>query len=565
MSGGEGSGAIARAYGLLATSLNEAVGEARLALGAHGELVRSGLVDDLDTLLAEFARRRIRIAIYGEVKAGKSTLLNAIAGAILSPVAFDPLTSAPIRVTYGPQTRWRLGERTLDDVDELTGLMRAENPAVAEVVVETSLDLLQLGGQVDLIDTPGVGSEERFDAVSAATLRGLDAVVLVVRYPALFTQFTRHLMQALENEIGKLFVVWNVDADCADLTAQERAHHADTLRARVAGANELYLVDARAAYRAAQANDAAGRAASGIPAFIDGLARFAGSEKREVVALREAAKRTHEWLGDAQETMARECAALDGLLSAARERLDATRASFAEKVRHEETRLADLITRGGRIRDDHGSAVDKLAAALARDLRAAHVRWIRRGDYEALARSVSSATAKYADGVVANDRRALEQLLAVAREFGTRFAAEPRERSEPAVVPLVPSERVERAQQGRWRFIRRALWRRWYVPGVDQLQRTKLPAVLAEQKTWFDSAVRTAESAGRETLAQRLATLKSEEDSEIARIKEETGFDAMETKFAALSRDLPIVASQVSNVEQIATQARALLATRVEG
>ena len=65
-------------------------------------------------------------------------------------------------------------------------------------MVETDLDLLQLGGQVDLLDTPGVGSEERFDTISSGALHSLDAVILVVRYPALFTQFTRALMHGLE-------------------------------------------------------------------------------------------------------------------------------------------------------------------------------------------------------------------------------------------------------------------------------------------------------------------------------------------------------------------------------
>jgi hypothetical protein len=332
------------------------------------------------------------------------------------------------------------------------------------------------------------------------------------------------------------------------------------LRARVAGAHELYLVDARAALRAAESNDAHARSATGIDGFVAGLGRFVGSDKREVVALREAAKRSHEWLADAQEKLARERAALDGALSAARERLEATRASFAEKVGAEQARFAELVTRAGRMKEDHVGAADKLAAALAKDLRAAHVRWIRQGDYEGLTRAVEGATRKYADAVVANDRRALEQLLGATRDFGSVVDLAPRGRNEPTVIPLVPSERIERAQQGRWRLLRRALWRRWYAPGVDQLERAKLPAAVAEQKTWFDGAVRNAESVARETLAQRVAALKADEGSATAAIKEETRFDAKEAKLASLNRDLPVVAAQVGNVEQINTQARALLA-----
>ena len=108
-----------------------------------------------------------------------------------------------------------------------------------EVVVETDLDLLRLGGQLDLLDTPGIGAEERLDALSAEVLRSLDAVVLVVRYPALYTRFTQKLVDELQADIGKLFLVWNLDAACVELPPAELARHAETLRVKVAGAHDL--------------------------------------------------------------------------------------------------------------------------------------------------------------------------------------------------------------------------------------------------------------------------------------------------------------------------------------
>src|SRR5512144_795622 len=146
--------AVRRAYGVLATSLNEALIETRHALEPHAALLPKGRLGEFDGLLAEFARRRVKIAVYGEVKAGKSTLINALAGKELSPVAFDPLTSVPVRVTYGTRTVWQVGTHRLDSIAELTQIMRAGVRDATEVVVETDADLLQLGGQVDLLDTP---------------------------------------------------------------------------------------------------------------------------------------------------------------------------------------------------------------------------------------------------------------------------------------------------------------------------------------------------------------------------------------------------------------------------
>jgi ribosome biogenesis GTPase A len=93
--------ATVRAAATLRTRLDDALRQTIAALAGHAAHLPEGTLNGLDQLLAELARQRVHVAIYGEVKAGKSTLLNAIAGTVLSPVAFEPLTSIPVRVTYG--------------------------------------------------------------------------------------------------------------------------------------------------------------------------------------------------------------------------------------------------------------------------------------------------------------------------------------------------------------------------------------------------------------------------------------------------------------------------------
>jgi hypothetical protein len=559
--------ATAQTYGALLTRLNESLVRARDALAAHTPFIPGGSLDEIDALLAEFARRRVRIALYGEVKAGKSTLLNAIAGAPLSPVAFEPLTSIPVRVTHGPATAWRLGDRRLASVTELEQLMRDGAAAAAtnghahsvEVVVETPLDLLQLGGQVDLLDTPGVGSDAKFDAVTAEALRALDAVVLVVRYPALFTHFTRQLMDTLEADIGKLFVIWNLDAACAELGADERARHAETLRTKIAGAHELFLLDGRAGLRAALAGDAEGLARSGVTAFTDALRRFAGSGSRELAALRETAKRTQSWLSEVTSSLTQRHAALAQALAAARQRLQAAQAKADDQAQGARTRFGEFQTTITRLCKETVTAGEALAASARRELRVARRHWASTGHLQNLETAVRTIVIRYADAVEARTSTATEALRAAATDFGTTADIVARPRTEPVAQELTPRERQERAVTGRWQRVRRSLWQAWYLPGLAQLEGEALGRDLQTQAQWLDTAAQRIVGAGRETLDRRLGEISRNADAEAQKIKEETHFAAAESEFAQLSQHMPVIDAERASVAQLAEEARAFL------
>jgi len=548
-----------RAYGVLSTSLGEALAEAREAVAPHASLLANGRMAELDGLLAEFARRRVRIAIYGEVKAGKSTLINALSGAELSPVAFDPLTTVPVRITYGSRTQWRVGDLVFDDIRQLEGFMRNDAGRAAEVMVETRLDLLQLGGQVDLLDTPGVGSEQRLDAVSKEVLRSLDAVVLVVRYPALFTQMTRTLADALERDIGKLFVVWNVDAACADLTPEERARHAQSLKERVGGAHDVYQVDARAALRAVQAGDIAAIGASGLGKFQRTLAEFAASEKRQLVALREAAKRADRWLSDAHARLSGQEKYLRVEVGDIRARLEKVENEAAAKSEQERARFAELQAAARRIGEQRAAAAGAAAAESRKKLRAARSAWVRSGDINGLSSAVAAAVAAYADAVDAACQNARAELQAAGQQFGTVIPSTPRPRTEPRVEALSPDDRVRRAADGALRLLRRALWKRWYLPGLERLETELLEQDLAAQSDWYQATARGAEAAGQALLDLRLADIKRRADERLGEIKAETNYAALAGELDSLTKRVPIVSQRREAVAEISKEARALM------
>lgn len=547
-----------RVYGVLATSLNEALVEMRQALDPHAVLLPKGRIGDVDALLAEFANRRVRIALYGEVKAGKSTLLNALAGAELSPVAFDPLTSIPVRITHGAKTVWQVGAHRLESVADLTQLMRAGVRDAAEVVIETNVDLLQLGGQVDVVDTPGVGSDARFDAISADTLKSLDAVVLVVRYPALYTQVTRGLVESLQTDIGKLFIVWNLDADCAELPADERTRQAEKLRQEVAGAHELYLVDARAAFRAAGARDKAALAASGLEQFTAALGRFAASDKRQVAALREAAKRAQKWINEAQRLLAERRKLLDAKLSDTRERLQKVQNSADARASAARAQFAEFQAAATAAGQQRAAAVGAQAEALHRTVRAARRTWVRSGRITELQPAIAAACEAYAESCEAPNRVAFDALREAAKKFGTVIPTAPPERTDLRPSSLAPLERIERALGGSVRVVRRALWKRWYLPGLTDLERIGIGGDVAAQTARFEQAAKNAEDSVRGVLESRLAEIARTAQGELERIRVETNFLAEEAEFDGLTEHVPALSAQRQRIEEIGKEARAL-------
>ena len=545
-------------YGKLATQLNDSLSETRRILADHAGLLPEGRLRDLDDLLSEFAGRRIRIAFYGEVKAGKSTLVNAVAGQELSPSAFGPLTSVPVRVTWGSENAWHAGEHRFDNASALSEMMKADTENIGDVVIETSADLLRLGGQVDLIDTPGVGSRDRFDQISAEALRALDTVVLVVRYPALFTRFTRHIVNELQNDIGKLFVVWNLDASCAELSKEERERHAENLRTRVAGAHELHLVDAREGFRAARDGNPGGLRASGLSDFNAALAAFASSQKREISALREAAKRGTIWLDEAQKAMAKRESVLADSLKTTRGWLqDVKSRSDAEKEKiqagfaafQEETVAAE---------NERKAAVDGFAGRLRGEISSARRSWIFSADAEQLESSARKAAEVYADDAAAACRAYVQAVQEAGKRFGAAVPTAPRSRVVPFAEPLVAEDRLSLATQGRMQLVKRMLFANWYLPGISELKGPGLSEDVAAQASWAREVADAAEKAVRAVMDGKLAEVDRRHREEADEIKSRTRFDAEESEMAAIREHKPMIEQARVRVVRIGEEARVL-------
>src|SRR4029453_11492500 len=130
---------------------------------------------------------RLGVAVVGEFKRGKSSLLNALVGREVLPVGVLPLTAVPTVLEQGEEglvVEYTDGHQEQHRLDQVARFVTEDaNPGnrlgVARVTARLHTRLLDAG--VRLVDTPGVGSVHEHNTRSTDTyLPSLDAAVLVV-------------------------------------------------------------------------------------------------------------------------------------------------------------------------------------------------------------------------------------------------------------------------------------------------------------------------------------------------------------------------------------------------
>jgi GTP-binding protein EngB required for normal cell division len=185
-------------------------------------------VPDAAAQLGEAARRlaglELEVAVVGEFKRGKSSLLNGLIDAEVLPAGVLPLTAVPTvleRGAPGCLVEFTDGHTERHDLAALGRFVTEEqNPGnrlgVERVVARLHAPLLEDG--VRLVDTPGVGSVlEHNTRVTDAYLPSLDAAILVTAADPPISRAERAFLERVAEQAVRLFVVLNkadyLDAD----------------------------------------------------------------------------------------------------------------------------------------------------------------------------------------------------------------------------------------------------------------------------------------------------------------------------------------------------------------
>ncbi|MEQ1572466.1 MAG: dynamin family protein, partial [Myxococcota bacterium] len=248
---------------------------------------RPELAAEADELRRRIEARRFTLAVVGEFKRGKSTLVNALLGAAVLPADVLPASAALNRVTFGlapGATLWFHDGRPpevvpiaslADHVTKLTPESAARAATVREAVITHPLALCR--NDVDLVDTPGLADEPAMTDVTVGVLPSIDAAIVVTMADAPFSDGEAALVRRLrERGIDNLlFVVTAIDRIRRE---PDRERVLASVRARVAAAGvespAVWGLSGQDALDGRIEGDADRVRTSGLPEFEAALEQF---------------------------------------------------------------------------------------------------------------------------------------------------------------------------------------------------------------------------------------------------------------------------------------------------
>lgn len=357
--------------------------------GTPGTELRAGLTElhhHLQVLCDKVAAQQAYVLIFGPLKSGKSTLMNAVAGAYVSEVSSLPAYPCLVFVSAGRQREYTVtgyDGRTVTFLDpqalhrhieaahqELAAAIRAAEQsdlpfdpqehfpqAIRRVDVRVPGSELASTGAV-LVDTPGLYTRMRFgyDRMTRDFRDAAACAIFVVKPDTLFLEQVFAEFHQLLNLFSRIFLVVNVDSGRQDLAPDGRlqpsleqarpeailqafeqlAMSAPLHRAAVEGRVRMYPVDLLHAAAAVLQKRPLEEAGAGFARFRNDLAEFLASADYLAAFVHDSLQRAHLLLTDLAASLA----------SAPVLRLEHTVRELQERlqqVQREAARVADAL------------------------------------------------------------------------------------------------------------------------------------------------------------------------------------------------------------------------------
>ena len=168
--------------------------------------------NQIKLLREKLQKREITIAVIGQFKRGKTTLVNNVLEKNLLPVGIVPITAAVTRISYGKEKAQVIFENGLKEDVQISELSQyiseQENHdnrlGVSEVRILTEAEFLKEG--LVLVDTPGVGSvHEKNSQKAYEFVKESDAVIFMLSVDSPINQIETEFLENVKHYAGKFY------------------------------------------------------------------------------------------------------------------------------------------------------------------------------------------------------------------------------------------------------------------------------------------------------------------------------------------------------------------------
>lgn len=246
----------------------------------------------LCTLQEKLATGQLHLAVLGQMKRGKSSLINALLKANVLPTGVLPVTAIITEIRYGETAEATIiystgGVREQASIPTLAEyISESKNPGNKKQVaaVEITYPSLFLKDGIILIDTPGIGSTHAHNTETTEQyLEQVDAGIVVLSVDPPITEIESHFIEELKDDIPKLFFILNkTDVASSEEVSEIFSFLENELSRLQIDSPEIYPLSAQAdRNRGEQAPKEA--AVNGLCRFEQRLRKFLAEEKRQVL------------------------------------------------------------------------------------------------------------------------------------------------------------------------------------------------------------------------------------------------------------------------------------------
>lgn len=256
--------------------------------------------NELESLHARLVAGQFRLAVLGQFKRGKSTLLNALLGDKLLPTDILPVTAIPTFIGAADKTDVQVSFATEAEPikyslssspslgDFLTEYVtEVGNPnnqrQVERVDVAHPAEMLKQG--IVLIDTPGIGSTHKHNTeVAYQVLPQCDAALFLVSPDPPITEIELDYLKEIHKQLPRTFFLLNkvdfLDEEEKNISLKFLA---DQLSPLCDGVPQVLPVSARKGLEARLTGDADGWKNSGMQQVEQNLIDFFAREKQQIL------------------------------------------------------------------------------------------------------------------------------------------------------------------------------------------------------------------------------------------------------------------------------------------